>query len=106
MESIALLSGGERSLTAMALMFAMSMVRPSPFCILDEIDAALDEQNVIRFAQLLAEFATNSQFIVVTHNKKTITCANALLGVTMEESGVSKIVSLKLENKVEEKTSA
>ena len=106
MESIALLSGGERSLTAMALMFAMYMVRPSPFCILDEIDAALDEQNVIRFAQLLAEFASNSQFIVVTHNKKTITCANALLGVTMEESGVSKIVSLKLENKVEEKTSA
>ncbi|UCF98971.1 MAG: AAA family ATPase [Spirochaetaceae bacterium] len=106
LENINLLSGGEKSLTAIALLFAFFMVRPSPFCILDEIDAALDDQNVSRFVHVLKEFAGNSQFIVVTHNKKTIACADTLLGVTMEESGISKIVTVRLENRIEEKSYA
>ncbi len=96
LENIALLSGGERSLTAVALLFATYMVKPSPFCILDEIDAALDEANVGRFVTLLMEFGEKSQFIVITHNKKTVTGAKTLLGVTMEESGVSKLVTIRL----------
>jgi chromosome segregation protein len=98
LENIALLSGGERSMTAVALLFATYMVKPSPFCLLDEIDAALDEQNVNRFVQVLREFGSSSQFIVVTHNKKTVTGAATLLGITMEESGVSKVISVRLEN--------
>ncbi|MCX7023980.1 MAG: AAA family ATPase [Spirochaetes bacterium] len=97
LENISLLSGGEKSLTAIGLLFATYMVRPSPFCFLDEIDAALDEQNVIRFVNLLREFGSTSQFIVITHNKKTVTGADALLGVTMEESGVTKVVAIRLE---------
>ena len=81
LEAISLLSGGEKTLTAIALLFATYMVRPSPFCFLDEIDAALDEQNVARFVNLLREFGRMSQFVVITHNKKTVTGANALLGV-------------------------
>jgi chromosome segregation protein len=98
MEHINLLSGGERSMTAVALLFATYMVKPSPFCLLDEIDAALDEQNVGRFVQLLREFGNTSQFIVITHNKKTVTGAGTLLGVTMEESGVTKMISVRLEH--------
>ena len=98
LENIALLSGGERSLTAVAMLFATYMVKPSPFCILDEIDAALDEANVGRFVNTLVEFGKKSQFIVITHNKKTVTGAGALLGVTMEESGVSKAVAIRLDN--------
>jgi chromosome segregation protein len=98
LENINLLSGGEKSMTAVALLFATHMVRPSPFCLLDEIDAALDEANVGRFVQVLREFARLSQFIVITHNKRTITGASTLLGVTMEESGVSKMISTRLEN--------
>ncbi len=97
LENISLLSGGEKSLTAIAMLFATYMVRPSPFCFLDEIDAALDEQNVIRFVNLLREFGKSSQFIVITHNKKTVTGADALLGVTMEESGITKVISVRLE---------
>jgi chromosome segregation protein len=98
LEHITLLSGGERSMTAVALLFATYMVKPSPFCLLDEIDAALDEQNVGRFVQLLREFGSTSQFIIITHNKKTVTGAGTLLGVTMEESGVTKVISVRLEN--------
>jgi chromosome segregation protein len=98
LEHITLLSGGERSMTAVALLFATYMVKPSPFCLLDEIDAALDEANVGRFVQLLREFGGTSQFIVITHNKKTVTGAGTLLGVTMEESGVTKLIAVKLEH--------
>lgn len=96
LKNIALLSGGERSLTAVALLFATYMVKPSPFCILDEIDAALDENNVGTFVNLMTEFGRNSQFIIITHNKKTVTGAGTLLGVTMSEPGVSRIVSIRL----------
>lgn len=96
LENIALLSGGERSLTAVALLFATYMVKPSPFCILDEIDAALDEANVGRFVNLLMEFGKKSQFVIITHNKKTVAGAKTLLGVTMQESGVSKAITVRL----------
>ena len=98
LEHLSLLSGGECSMTAVALLFATYMVKPSPFCLLDEIDAALDEQNVGRFVQLLREFSGDSQFIIITHNKKTVTGAGTLLGVTMEESGVTKLIAVRLEH--------
>ena len=98
LENITLLSGGEKSMTAVGLLFATYMVKPSPFCLLDEIDAALDEANVLRFVQLLREFGNTSQFIVITHNKKTVTGAKTLLGVTMEESGITKVISVRLES--------
>ena len=97
LKNINLLSGGERALTAIALLFATYMVKPSPFCFLDEIDAPLDEQNIGRFVRLLKEFSRGSQFIIVTHNKKTMSIGETLYGVTMEEPGVSKLVSLKME---------
>ncbi len=98
LENISLLSGGEKSMTAVSLLFATYMVKPSPFCLLDEIDAALDEQNVTRFVHTLREFANVSQYIVITHNKKTVMGAGTMLGVTMEESGVTKVITIKLEN--------
>ena len=88
-------------MTAVSLLFATYMVKPSPFCLLDEIDAALDEQNVMRFINTLKEFANVSQYIVITHNKKTVVGANAMLGVTMEESGVSKLIAIKLDTNFE-----
>ena len=96
LENIALLSGGERALTAVALLFALYRVRPSPFCILDEIDAALDDENVGRLVELLTEFSVQTQFLVITHNKRTAAGAGHLYGITMEEQGVSRLVTLRL----------
>ncbi len=96
LQSISLLSGGERTMTAVALLFAIYMVRPSPFCILDEMDAPLDESNINRFIRVLERFVAQSQFIIITHNKRTIAKADILYGVTMEERGVSKLVGMKL----------
>jgi chromosome segregation protein len=93
--SIELLSGGEKTLTAIALLFAIYLVKPSPFCILDEIDAPLDDANIDRFTRLIKEFSLNTQFIVVTHNKRTMEAAETLYGVTMQEEGVSKLVSVR-----------
>ncbi|NBU98335.1 MAG: hypothetical protein EBS19_09015, partial [Spirochaetia bacterium] len=96
-QNLKLLSGGEKSLTVIALLFAIYMIKPSPFCFLDEIDAALDEVNKLRFCQILDKFKEKSQFIVVTHAPPTISRANTIFGVTAEEPGVSKVVSLKME---------
>lgn len=93
---ISLLSGGERALTAIAILFAIIRMRPMPFCVLDEIEAALDEANVARYAKYLKKFSSDTQFIVITHRKPTMENADVLFGVTMEEKGVSKIVSVKL----------
>ena len=100
LENIALLSGGEKTMTAVALLFATYQVRPSPFCLLDEIDAALDDKNVSSFVTTLESFANVSQYIVITHNKKTVMGASTMLGITMEESGVSKIIALKLDKDI------
>jgi chromosome segregation protein len=96
-QPLAMLSGGERALTAVALLFAMLEVRPVPFCVLDEVDAALDEANIGRFAAALRELADTIQFIVITHNRGTIEEADALYGVTIGEDAVSRVISLRLE---------
>jgi len=96
LQNISLLSGGERTMTAVALLFAIYMVRPSPFCVLDEMDAPLDESNINRFIRVLERFVGQSQFIIITHNKRTIAKADILYGVTMEERGVSKLVGMRL----------
>ena len=97
LQSLSLLSGGERALTAIALLFSIIQVRPVPFCVLDEVEAALDEANVARFGRYLSAFQNDTQFIVVTHRKGTMEAADVLYGVTMQESGVSKIISVRLE---------
>jgi chromosome segregation protein len=96
--SISLLSGGERTLTCVALLLAIFRSRPSPFCVLDEVDAALDEANIDRFVEVLKQFMQSTQFIVITHSKRTMTCSDTLYGVTMQESGVSKRVSVRFED--------
>ncbi len=96
LKSITMLSGGEKTLTAMALLFASFLIRPTPFCLLDEIDAPLDEENIGRFTAVLKDLAQNAQFLVITHNKRTMSIADSLFGVTMEEPGVSKLVSVRL----------
>jgi chromosome segregation protein len=96
--NISLLSGGEKTLTCVALLLAIFQYRPSPFCVLDEVDAALDEANIERFIGVLQEFLAWTQFVVVTHSKKTMTCASTLYGVTMQESGISKRVSVRFED--------
>ena len=96
-QALAMLSGGERALTAVALLFAMLEIRPVPFCVLDEVDAALDEANVGRFAEALRSLATDTQFIVITHNRGTIEAADALYGVTVGEDSVSRVISLRLD---------
>ncbi|NCS80775.1 MAG: chromosome segregation protein SMC [Ignavibacteria bacterium CG08_land_8_20_14_0_20_37_9] len=98
--SIELLSGGEKTLTAIALLFAIYLVKPSPFCILDEIDAPLDDANVDRFTRILKDFSENTQFIVVTHNKRTMEACDTLYGVTMQEEGVSKLVSVRFDEEL------
>jgi chromosome segregation protein len=96
LQSVQLLSGGEKALTAMALMFAIFQYRPSPFCLLDEIDAPLDDANIGRFVEMLQGMQDCTQFILITHNRKTMEIADRLYGVTMEEPGVSKLISVQL----------
>ena len=100
LQSLFLLSGGERALTVIALLFALLSYHPTPFCILDEIDAPLDDANIERFARFLEGYAQQTQFIVITHRKGTMEAANVMYGVTMEESGVSKILSVKMSDKL------
>ena len=100
LQSMMLLSGGERALTAIAILFSILKMKPSPFCILDEIEAALDDANVLRFGDYLQRFSNETQFIVITHRKGTMEAADVLYGVTMQEAGVSKIVSVKFDEAV------
>ncbi|MEW5720114.1 MAG: chromosome segregation protein SMC, partial [Chloroflexota bacterium] len=95
---LAMLSGGERALTATALLFAILKVSPTPFCVLDEVDAALDEANVARFRDALRTLTAGTQFIVITHNRTTMESADAVYGITISEDGVSQAISLRLEN--------
>jgi len=101
-QNISLLSGGEKALTAIALLYALFKIKPSPFSVLDEIDAPLDEANIDRFLDVLKQFTVNSQFIIVTHNRKTIAMGGSIFGVTMQEAGVSKVVSVKLQDQEHE----
>ena len=96
LQSVTLMSGGERALTGLALLFAIFYFRPSPFCVLDEVDAPLDDANIHRFLRVLRELTGQTQFLVITHNRKTMEAADVLYGVTMEEPGLSTLVSVNL----------
>lgn len=96
LQSVTLLSGGEKALTGLALLFAIFYCRPSPFCVLDEVDAPLDDANIHRFLRVLRELCRQTQFVVITHNRKTMEAADILYGVTMEEPGLSRLVSVRL----------
>jgi chromosome segregation protein len=97
LQKISLLSGGEKALTAISLLFALLKINPSPVCILDEIDAALDDSNVYKFSEYLQKYAQNMQFIVITHRKPTMVICDSLYGFAMEEKGVSKLLSVKMD---------
>jgi len=96
LQSLTLLSGGEKALTAVSLILSLFLIRPTPFCLLDEVDAPLDEANIGRFNQVVREMATSSQFVLITHNRRTMEAADTLYGITMEQAGVSKVVSVRL----------
>ena len=98
LQNMMLLSGGEKAFTAIALLFAILKINPAPFCVLDEIEAALDDVNVYRYAEYLKKFTKNTQFLVITHRKGTMEVADTVYGITMEESGISKLLSMKLKN--------
>ena len=98
LNSMGLLSGGEKALTSLSLLFAILNVRPAPFCILDEVEDALDDANVDIFGKYINSIKDNTQFIIITHKKRTMEYADILYGITMQESGVSKLVSVKLDN--------
>jgi len=95
-QSVTLLSGGERTMTAVALLFSIFMIKPAPFCMLDELDAALDDANIGRFVDQLKEFLANSQFLIITHNQHTIAGSDLVYGVSQQEKGVSRVISMKL----------
>ena len=101
LQTVSLLSGGERTLTAVALLFSLFKVKPSAFCLTDELDAALDDSNIARYLEMLKVFVQGTQFIIITHNRQTIGSAAALYGVTMEKQGISKIVSVKFSDAAE-----
>ena len=105
LQNVLLLSGGEKALTALSLLVGIFQFAPSPFCILDEVDAPLDEANIGRFTQLVQEMSADTQFIIITHSKKTMSIAPALYGVTMQEPGVSKLVSVRF-NETETQSTA
>ena len=105
LQNLRLLSGGERALTVISLLFSILEVRPVPFCILDEVEAALDEANVVRYSNYLKKVSEQTQFIVITHRKGTMEGADVLYGITMQESGVSKLLSVKLSEAAQEVTS-
>ncbi len=96
LQNVNLLSGGEKALTAVAIIFSLFLIKPTPFCMLDEVDAPLDDANIDRFAEMVAEMSQNSQFIIITHSKRTMTTADTMHGITMQEPGVSKLVSVRL----------
>lgn len=96
LQNMMLLSGGEKAFTAIALLFAILKINPAPFCVLDEIEAALDDVNVYRFADYLKKFAKETQFLVITHRKGTMEAADTVYGITMEENGISKLLSMKM----------
>jgi chromosome segregation protein len=106
LQSVNLLSGGEKALTAVSLIFAIFLIKPTPFCLLDEVDAPLDDANVDRYNDLVREMSKISQFILITHNKRTMQISDTLYGVTMEEPGISKVVSVKMSEKAEESSPA